>query len=156
MTYWPFWLGGIALAAVALGHWLLVGKLMSVSSRFSMLVDRVRGEATREPPVDSLIFFGGLALGGLIAALVAGGFHPSLLASPGRAFETLFGSGTASTVGVCSVGGVLVGFGTRMGTGCTSGHGLCGVARFEKGSLLATAAFFGVGCLVSIALGALS
>jgi uncharacterized membrane protein YedE/YeeE len=52
--------------------------------------------------------------------------------------------------------GVLVGFGTRMASGCTSGHGLCGVSRLQPGSLLATAAFFGAGIVVSFLLGALS
>lgn len=42
------------------------------------------------------------------------------------------------------VGGLLVGFGTRLGSGCTSGHGLCGMARFSKRSIAATATFFGV------------
>jgi uncharacterized membrane protein YedE/YeeE len=49
---------------------------------------------------------------------------------------------------------MLVGFGTRMATGCTSGHGLCGVARFEKGSLLATCCFFGTGVIVSFVMNA--
>jgi len=156
MTYWPFWLGGLALAGVALGHWFLVGKLMSVSSRFSAVVDATRGLATKEPLGESFVFLGALAVGGLLAALVSGGVHPALVASPGAAFTRLFGGSPASVIGVCAVGGAFVGFGTRMGTGCTSGHGLCGVARFEKGSLLATAAFFGTGALVSLALGAVS
>ncbi len=45
------------------------------------------------------------------------------------------------------VGGLLVGFGTRMGSGCTSGHGLCGVARLSRRSVVATATFFGVAML---------
>ena len=39
--------------------------------------------------------------------------------------------------------GVLVGYGTRMGSGCTSGHGVCGIGRFSKRSLVATAIFMG-------------
>jgi uncharacterized membrane protein YedE/YeeE len=57
-------------------------------------------------------------------------------------------SAAAALVG----GGVLVGFGTRMAAGCTSGHGLCGVSRFQKGSMLSTAAFFGMGIVVSFGL----
>ncbi|MBL4621153.1 MAG: YeeE/YedE family protein [Immundisolibacteraceae bacterium] len=41
--------------------------------------------------------------------------------------------------------GFLVGFGTRMGGGCTSGHGICGLGRLSKRSLVATASFFLVG-----------
>jgi len=39
------------------------------------------------------------------------------------------------------IGGFLVGFGTRMGNGCTSGHGVCGIARFSKRSIVATLVF---------------
>lgn len=42
-------------------------------------------------------------------------------------------------------GGVLVGFGTRLGNGCTSGHGICGLARLSKRSLVAVAVFMGAG-----------
>ena len=42
------------------------------------------------------------------------------------------------------VAGLLVGFGTRLGSGCTSGHGVCGLARRSRRSLLATATFIGV------------
>ena len=46
---------------------------------------------------------------------------------------------------VLGVAGVLVGFGTRMGSGCTSGHGVCGVSRLSQRSLIATAAFMAAG-----------
>ena len=45
---------------------------------------------------------------------------------------------------VLVVAGLLVGFGTRLGSGCTSGHGLCGLARLSRRSVAATAVFFGV------------
>jgi uncharacterized membrane protein YedE/YeeE len=41
--------------------------------------------------------------------------------------------------------GILVGFGTRYGSGCTSGHGICGLSRFSKRSMVATACFMGAG-----------
>jgi hypothetical protein len=40
-----------------------------------------------------------------------------------------------------ALGGLLVGFGARLGSGCTSGHGVCGLARLSKRSLVATATF---------------
>ena len=43
--------------------------------------------------------------------------------------------------------GLLVGYGTRLGSGCTSGHGICGMARFSKRSFAATATFMGFGFL---------
>jgi uncharacterized membrane protein YedE/YeeE len=45
------------------------------------------------------------------------------------------------------IAGLLVGFGTRLGSGCTSGHGVCGLARRSPRSLLATATFVGVAVL---------
>ena len=56
---------------------------------------------------------------------------------------------------VLLLGGVLIGWGTRMSGGCTSGHGLCGVSRAQPGSLVATCAFFGTGIVVSLLLEAL-
>lgn len=156
MTYWPFWLGGLALAGVALLHWLVVGQLMSVSSRFSAIVDRLRGEAPARSDAlaTHVSFLVGLVLGGLASALLAGTFAPTFF-DAGPAFASLFGRSPAVAATVMTLGGVLVGFGTRMATGCTSGHGLCGIARFQPGSLVATASFFGTGVVVSLALGAL-
>lgn len=47
-------------------------------------------------------------------------------------------------------GGLLVGFGTTMGSGCTSGHGVCGIARLSKRSFVATAVFMIMGVLTAI------
>lgn len=150
MGYWPFWAGGLALAVVALLHWLTVGKLMSVSSRFTAIVDRARGATptTGDPLSSHLAFFGGVTGGALVSALLAGSFAPTF--APGARFAALFGDSPLATALVVGLGGVLVGFGTRMARGCTSGHGLCGVARLERGSLLATAAFFGTGVVTSV------
>ncbi len=45
------------------------------------------------------------------------------------------------------IGGLLVGFGTRLGNGCTSGHGVCGIARLSPRSIAATVVFIGTGAL---------
>ncbi len=50
--------------------------------------------------------------------------------------------GLERSVPTLIVAGLLVGFGTRMGGGCTSGHGVCGMARFSPRSITATATFF--------------
>lgn len=50
-----------------------------------------------------------------------------------------------------AVAGLLVGFGTRLGSGCTSGHGVCGISRFSKRSLVATATFMATG-VITVAL----
>ncbi|CAM4327924.1 YeeE/YedE family protein [Acinetobacter pragensis] len=45
------------------------------------------------------------------------------------------------------IAGLLVGFGTRLGSGCTSGHGICGISRLSKRSVIATAVFMAAGML---------
>ncbi len=194
--YWEFWMGGLALACIAVFHWLLVGRMMAVSGRFTTLVNRLRfgatepqpdlspdelmaamqaatleefGEeaaanepvsapaamapASRPPqtPAAHVVFLLSLAAGGLIASLGAGGWHASSELR-GDLFAGFFGAGPATTAAVLIFGGMLVGFGTRMAAGCTSGHGLCGVSRFQIGSLVATASFFGAGIVVSVLL----
>ena len=52
---------------------------------------------------------------------------------------------------VIAIGGLLVGVGTRMGSGCTSGHGVCGTARLSARSLAATAVFM-VAAIVTVAI----
>jgi len=50
--------------------------------------------------------------------------------------------------GVIAVAGLLVGFGTRYGSGCTSGHGVCGLSRMSPRSMVATATFMAAGFLM--------
>lgn len=52
------------------------------------------------------------------------------------------------------VSGVLVGIGTRTSNGCTSGHGLCGMSRLSKRSIVATMVFFAVGVITATTIGA--
>jgi uncharacterized protein len=52
------------------------------------------------------------------------------------------------SLAVVVVGGLLVGFGTRLGSGCTSGHGICGIARLSPRSLTATVTFVAIAMLV--------
>ena len=47
------------------------------------------------------------------------------------------------------VAGLLVGFGTRLGNGCTSGHGICGLSRFSKRSLIAVMVFMATGFITA-------
>jgi uncharacterized protein len=199
MSYWPWWVGGLALSGVALGHWFLAERQLAVSGRFTGIVNRLRHgpedrsiervshedlmaalraatalefggggnepDAARQAPPEStraakplpkkkptvydhIAFLVALAVGGLLATLTAG-TPPETSAL----LETALAKHTWALPLLLAVGGVFVGFGTRMAGGCTSGHGLCGVSRVQKGSLLATAMFFGCGILVSFALG---
>jgi len=76
------------------------------------------------------VFVAGLLTGGVILTLVA----PATIAEP-----------STRTVGAVAIAGLLVGVGVRMGRGCTSGHGVCGLSRLSKRSLVATISFMATG-----------
>ena len=80
------------------------------------------------------MFLAGLVLGGVALLVVM----PQTM--PGVAFDSLPWLIAA---------GLLVGFGTRMGGGCTSGHGVCGISRLSPRSLVATALFMAAGMLTT-------
>lgn len=82
-------------------------------------------------------FLGGLVLGGIILGAVR---------------PDLFVNESGRSVGMVLVAGFIVGFGTLMGSGCTSGHGVCGLARFSIRSLLATLTFMAVGVVAATGL----
>lgn len=79
-------------------------------------------------------FLVGLPLGAAVAALAVDVGPAQFASSP-----------------VLIVAGLLVGFGTRMGSGCTSGHGVCGVSRLSQRSLIATATFMIAGIVTVLA-----
>ncbi|MFF8405971.1 YeeE/YedE family protein [Streptomyces sp. NPDC015684] len=88
--------------------------------------------------------------GGLIAAVTSGRFHLRFDMGPG--FRNVVTANPTSMIVLLFVGGVLVGFGTRLAGGCSSGHGLNGCGRLRPVSLVATAVFFGTAVGVSFLL----
>lgn len=66
-----------------------------------------------------------------------------------------FDVGARVSLPLVALAGLLVGLGTRLSNGCTSGHGLCGVARFSRRSIIATMTFFAVGVATATLVGAL-
>lgn len=128
MTEFPYaeLLGGglIGLAAVVL--LLLNGKVAGISGIAAGLLPssaRVPDRAWR------FAFVAGLVLA------------PLILVMAGHSSEITFVAPISTTI----VAGLLVGFGTVLGNGCTSGHGVCGVARLSPRSLVATAVFMTAG-----------
>ena len=71
----------------------------------------------------------------IILGLVLGGL-PIYLAMPEK-----FSNPFAAIAWMPAVAGLLVGFGTQLGSGCTSGHGVCGISRFSSRSIVATVTF---------------
>jgi uncharacterized protein len=111
--------GLIGLSAVLL--MLLTGRIAGISGIFGGLLDfGSTGKGWR------IAFIAGLLLAPLIAGQIGHAMPSPQL--PG-------------SWGVLIAAGLLVGFGTRLGRGCTSGHGICGVARLSGSSIVATATF---------------
>jgi len=77
-------------------------------------------------------------IAGLVAAPLSAAFVGYVVPTPQMA------GGYATIV----VGGLLVGFGTRLGSGCTSGHGICGIARLSPRSIVATGVFMAAAIIV--------
>lgn len=145
--YWSWWIGAGALAAIAVLHSVLIGRLLGVSGSVARLVDALAGNAKNVAP--HLTFLVALFVGAALAA----GSAPTFDLGP--EYERVIGDGPI-TIFALVFGGALTGFGTRWARGCTSGHGLCGTSRLQPGSLVATATFFGVGIVVSHLLEVLS
>ena len=120
-------LGGVLIGLSAVGFLALFGRVAGISGMVSCLFD-----AQNSARFERLWFLAGLVIGGVILA----GVFPSSLesASPTR-------------IPFLALAGVLVGFGTRLGNGCTSGHGVCGLGRLSIRSLIATVVFIGTGML---------
>lgn len=85
-----------------------------------------------------------------VVGLVIGGALPALLDADLRAPQP------QAAVGLALIGGLIVGFGTGLGSGCTSGHGICGISRLSKRSILATLTFMVAGIATVTALRLLS
>jgi uncharacterized membrane protein YedE/YeeE len=105
------------------------------------------------PRLANLAFLAAIVLGGVAGRLTSGTPWGRLALQ--EDFARLVSHGTGGFA-LLFVGGLLVGFGTRLSGGCTSGHGLSGCSRFQPASLLATAAFFGAGAAVALLLSRLA
>jgi uncharacterized membrane protein YedE/YeeE len=117
---------GLAASLVLLGN----GRIAGISGILGGLLSAGREKAWQ------VAFLLGLLLAGGGAAWLA----PGAFAAPPR------------TLAVLALAGLLVGVGTRVGNGCTSGHGVCGISRLSSRSLVATAAFMGAAILTVLVL----
>lgn len=88
----------------------------------------------------------GLLLGGVLSAALGGGWEPTW--DLGR-FDEQIGWGAPGKVVWMFVGGLFIGFGTRLGGGCTSGHGIFGLSNLELPSLVTTVSFMIGGILTT-------
>jgi len=117
--------GGMLIGLSASALLLFDGKVAGVSG--------IVGGLLSPPKNDTLwraVFIAGLLTGGLLFRL----FSP-------HAFDI----DVSRSAGAVALAGLLVGFGTRLGSGCTSGHGVCGLSRLSPRSLVATVTFIAAG-----------
>ncbi|OUS32897.1 YeeE/YedE family protein [Thalassotalea sp. 42_200_T64] len=113
-------IGGILIGLAALALMLLSGKIAGISGILTQLMNQFPIQLSWQ-----VYFVLGLIIGPVLASPL--GF-------------TLPQSIDLSWAAVI-IGGFLVGFGSRYGSGCTSGHGICGIGRFSKRSIAATVTF---------------
>jgi uncharacterized membrane protein YedE/YeeE len=128
-TFTPYsgLLGGALIGFAAVLLLVANGRIAGISSIIGGLLTR--------PTTDigwRIAFVCGLGLGACSYRLIAGEW---------------FAVDSAATWPVMLTAGLFVGFGTRMGGGCTSGHGVCGLARLSPRSLVATLVFMASGML---------
>jgi uncharacterized membrane protein YedE/YeeE len=116
--------GGVMIGLAAAAFVLLNGRIAGVSGILGGLLRPARGD----------VAWRAAFIGGLMAAPWA---YAAFAALPESTIE--------ATYPVAVLAGLLVGIGTRYGAGCTSGHGVCGVARLSRRSLIATACFMTAG-----------
>lgn len=119
---------GLSAALILLWH----GRIAGISGIFGGLLSR---SSLEDLGWRAAFVLGLLAGGVLLSALHPGGFAVEVHRSP----LAILGAG------------VIVGFGTRLGSGCTSGHGVCGLSRVSPRSIAATATFMGAGALTAAA-----
>ncbi|WP_372656101.1 YeeE/YedE family protein [Halobacteriovorax sp.] len=120
-------LGGITIGVASSILFLGIGRISGISSILAHLLNR-----PTKIDVWKYFFLFGLLAGGILATI----FYP------GKNSFVLENSLTEIIVA-----GLLVGFGTRLGSGCTSGHGVCGISRLSKRSIVATMIFMAFGIL---------
>lgn len=118
--------GGLLIGIAAALFLILSGRIAGVSG---LAATAVRIGSGSTPWIQAVCFVAGLPIGAwLVMHFIR---QPDLIVS--------------SSIPRLVAGGLLVGFGTRIANGCTSGHGVCGVARLSPRSLAATAAFMAIG-----------
>jgi hypothetical protein len=143
---------GVGIAAITVALLFVANRRLGISTGFEdvcSLILRVpyfqrgsvlSGRQWRLP------FIGGLVLGGVLSALLGGGWSPTWALGM---FDMHVGWGPAGKLAWMFGGGLLIGFGTRLAGGCTSGHGIFGLSNLELPSLVATLSFMGGGLVTT-------
>lgn len=118
-------IGGVLIGLSAAMLWLGLGRIAGISGIVGALLRPQSGDFAWR-----MAFVAGLVLAPLLYRFAGGALPPIVL---------------PDSAAVVIAGGLLVGFGTRLGGGCTSGHGVCGMARLSPRSIAATLVFMASG-----------
>ncbi|ANU38470.1 YeeE/YedE family protein [Vibrio scophthalmi] len=124
---WLSLFGGMLLGISAVLLLLINGKVAGISGILNGVVSPNAGERAWR-----ILFLAGMMIGGVVALNWLGVARPAL-ANTG--------------LWLYAIAGLLVGIGTFVGNGCTSGHGICGIGRLSKRSIVATSVFMIVAAL---------
>jgi uncharacterized membrane protein YedE/YeeE len=142
----PWWIGGPVLGLCVVAMRWLMNERLGVMGGWSDVVDTVAAKRLSFGPFGWMLI--GIVAGGAAFALIAGGpdFH-----GYGWLTDTFSGtSGTILIVAILLVSGALIGVGTKIAGGCTSGNGLSGNAMASPASLVATMTFFATAIVVTL------
>ena len=122
VNFSPFtaFIGGLLIGIAVILFFVSNGRLAGVSGIVNNTL------TTSQNRITNLLFLLGLILGPLIFMIFSGASIPFFM---------------TSSIPIIIFGGLLVGIGTKIGSGCTSGHGVCGISRFSIRSLAATVLF---------------
>jgi uncharacterized membrane protein YedE/YeeE len=134
----PWYVAGPLLGLLVAGLLWTVNKPLGALGGYVDTVQWMREGGTG--PSWRVLFLSGMIIGGALSALAAGGYRPSLAYG---AFTSTFGAILGIGGVVLFAGGTLIGFGARAGGGCTSGHGMCGMAMGSPASIVCTMTFMG-------------
>ena len=113
-------IGGLIIGVAVVLFFITTGRLAGISGIVSSTLEK------NENKFSNLLFIIGLVLGPLVFIFFSQN-------------DVVFKM--TSSIPLIIVGGLLVGLGTKIGRGCTSGHGICGISRFSMRSILATIIF---------------
>lgn len=120
-------LGGTMIGLAVAGLYYFNGRILGISNIAYELLKK----GSREHRLWRLVFLSGLFCGGLLLLLLK---------------QETIGTSPISLGGL-ALAGLLVGFGSSLGRGCTSGHGICGISRLSPRSITATLTFMGSGMI---------
>ncbi len=124
-TYLNGLIGGVMIGTAAMLLMMSIGRIAGISGIF------FNGLKSPNSNIWALLFVAGLILGtGLV-----------------QAFSSTPAPEVSSPLPLIIIGGLIVGFGVKLGSGCTSGHGICGIGRLSTRSIVATVTFMASGIL---------